>query len=428
MTSITEPNATLEHLNGSKGTCSPAAPCPPISPCGAHTHPDDWAPFDDDPNPLYVQQAWRAFWLDVEQRERLEGLVRRPLLDQAPAPEQSIVKQLLGEPLSAFESPMDGPIPDPPTALLRRSDGRTLLYDSCVNWLYGMPSKGKSWVAMYCVGEALLRGLRVAYWDFDDSPGTMKRRAAKLDIDIAYHWQEGQFKYWRAGLQDSPLAMAEALDWVAGSDGPALVVIDSVTSAGCPADGSAIMPWAEQFLMPFKAIGATVLPLDHLPKQKIGRPPGPIGAIQKLALLDGAALRVDGECWSDSTDGYVVLTNEKDRHGALPALMNKAVARVQGTHNKNGGLELEIISPEAEDNPEESFTPTLRALADVGPNGVHGQKAMRGLVPGRNQKSDKIIAELVDRALITKTPDGGKLRYQIALDGIVWLGESSDDG
>ena len=81
----------------------------------------------------------------------------------------------LGEPLAAFEVPMDGSDLDmAPTAMLQRKDGATLFYDGKLNFLFGTPGTGKSWVALYAVHEALLRGQRAIYWDHEDTPSTLK--------------------------------------------------------------------------------------------------------------------------------------------------------------------------------------------------------------------------------------------------------------
>ena len=212
------------------------------------------------------------------------------------------------EPLSTFESPMDGSDLDlAPTALLQRKDGATLLYDGKLNFCFGTPGGGKSWVALYCVHETLLRGRRAIYWDHEDTPGTLNRRSKLLGLDLADSWRDDQFKYLRPGLDGSALAMAEAMAWVKESDGPTLVVIDSAESAGCPSDGADVAPWLAKIVFPFLEAGCTVLIIDHIPKRKEGRPMGPIGSQHKLARIDGAALLVTGVPWTQKTDGHLVV-------------------------------------------------------------------------------------------------------------------------
>ena len=192
-----------------------------------------------------------------------------------------------GEGLAAFEMSMDESELDlAPTAMLQRKDGAPLLYKEKINFLFGTPGSGKSWVALHCVHETLLQGHRAIYWDHEDTPGTLSRRSKLLGLDLADSWSDGQFKYLRPGLDGSTLAMSEAMEWIAGGDGPTLVVIDSAETAGCPSDGSDVAPWLAKTVLPFNEAGATVLILDHIPKRKEGRPMGPIGSQHKLARVE----------------------------------------------------------------------------------------------------------------------------------------------
>ena len=364
---------------------------------------------------------------DLEARElaqKEKAMERRETRQDAA---EDVTGEDLAEPLSAFESPMDGSDLDlAPTALLQRKDGATLLYEGKLNFLFGTPGTGKSWVALHVVHEALLRGRRAIYWDHEDTPGTLNRRSKLLGLDLADFWRDGQFKYLRPGLDGSTSAMAEAMTWIAGGDGPTLIVIDSAESAGCPSDGTDVAPWLAKIVQPFLDAGCDVLVLDHVAKRKEGRPLGPIGSQHKLARIDGAALFVSGVPWTQKTDGYLVLRNDKDRHGQLPAPIGKAVARLIGTH-EGETLNMSIVAPEAEDNIEEAYIPTLRALVSAGPDGVHGQKAMRDLVVGRGSQRDKAIGDLVELGFILKTK-GKKVHYSITALGLEELGDSEEEG
>ena len=379
--------------------------------------------------------------LDLELRDREQAIKGRELtrierrhdnFDAAVEADESAQVEG-GEPLTAFEAPMDGSdLALAPTAMLERKDGATLFYDATLNFCFGTPGGGKSWLALHCIHETLLRGRRAIYWDHEDTPGTLSRRSLKLGLDLADFWRDGEFKYLRAGMEGSTkeqsTAMGEALAWVSVSEGSALVVIDSAESAGCPADGSDVAPWLAKMVQPFLDAGATVLVLDHVPKRKEGRPLGPIGSQHKLARVNGSALFISGIPWTGKADGHLVLTNHKDRHGQLPAPIGKAVARVIGTHNGES-LHISIITPENEDNIEEAYIPTLQALADAGPDGIQGQKAMRDLVVGRNNQRDKAIGDLIGMGFILKRKperSGQKVHYSITALGLEELGDSED--
>ena len=367
---------------------------------------------------------------DLEDRElaQKEKLMARREARQEAAADDEGGQVEGGEPLSAFEAPMDGSdLALAPTAMLERKDGATLFYDGTLNFCFGTPGGGKSWLALHCIHETLLRGRKAIYWDHEDTPGTLSRRSMKLGLNLADNWRDGQFKYLRPGLDGSDVAMTEAMTWIADGDGPALIVIDSAESAGCPSDGADVAPWLTKMVQPFLDAGCTVLVLDHVPKRKEGRPLGPIGSQHKLARVNGAALFVSGVPWTGKTDGYLVLTNHKDRHGQLPAPIGKAVARLIGTHEADS-LHLSIVSPETEDNIEEAYIPTLQALADASKDGIQGQKAMRDLVVGRADQRDKAIGDLVGLGFILKTPGkrGRKVHYAITALGLEELGGSED--
>ena len=337
------------------------------------------------------------------------------------------------DPLAAYEVPLDGSayarVARP---LLQRNDGEPLFYEGKLNWLFGTPGTGKSWVALCAMQATLERGGRVIYWDHEDRASTLLARARKLGIDLTAQHREGQVRYMRPGLADYARPLGDLLDWLTRNvicnplGVTSLVVIDSAESAGCPSDGTDVAPWIAKMLLPFMDFGVSVLVLDHVPKRKEGRPLGPIGSQHKLARVDGAALLASGVPWTQKSDGYVTLTNHKDRQGGLPAPTGKPVARIVGTH-EGANLTITIVPPDAEDNPEEAFAPTLRALAERGESGVHGHRAMRNLVSGRTQQRDKTIALLVTEGLISKEKDGKKLRYRLTAVGRELLQDEDED-
>ena len=147
----------------------------------------------------------------------------------------------------------------PPSALLRRSDGEILFYDGEVNWVFGEPGSGKSWLALYVVQESILRGQRTVFWDHEMSPGQTKARCLALGLDLVEAERDGSFLYLKPYAEQSALAMSQLKEWQRESDGPALVVIDAASSSGAPSDGSDVEPWLKTFVKPFADEGHTVL-------------------------------------------------------------------------------------------------------------------------------------------------------------------------
>ena len=132
-----------------------------------------------------------------------------------------------------------------------------------------------------------------------------------------------------------------------------LVVIDAAESSGCPSDGSDVNPWLAKMVDPWKNVGAGVVVLDHLPKQSDGRPPGPIGSQRKRGAVNGASLIISGMPWTKRKGGKIILKNDKDRGGDLPAATGQTVAVVVGTWQGEGdtrSFAYAIEPPQARDD------------------------------------------------------------------------------
>ena len=301
-------------------------------------------------------------------------------------------------------------------AVLERSDGETVLYAGKTNVLHGTPGSGKSWVAMIAILEAVMRGGNVIYWDFEDTAATFKRRSLMLGFDPLAH--ADSFKYVKAALAQSPPAIEQAKQWLSGALDPthSLVVIDSSESAGCPSDGANVVPWYKSHVDPWREVGAGVVIIDHVPKRTEERPRGPIGSQHKLARMDGAAAAVSGVPWTKKRGGRIYLHNHKDRGGDLPAPVPKCVAVIVGSYKTVDGeptFAYAIEPPEPQDDAEDLDMAILAAVADAGPDGVTGQKAMRGLVAGRATAIDATIRNLVEVGMLEKTRVGRSDKFTV---------------
>ena len=221
-------------------------------------------------------------------------------------------------------------------ALWKRDDGETLLYAGRVNALYGLPSVGKSWLALMVAISAIKKGGNVLWLDFEDRPNTLARRAALLG-GLQYVIDRDKFRFGIPELSESEPALESALEWLKEGNENSLVVIDSCESAGAPSDGQPIDDFFDKYVERWKKAEIGVCLLDHIPKRSQDRPKGPIGSVHKLSRLDGAALVVSGQPWSKTTNGQLKLVVEKDRHGDLPAPFGKTATLVKGEYKTVDG-------------------------------------------------------------------------------------------
>ena len=295
-----------------------------------------------------------------------------------------------------------------------RVDGATLLYEGLANTIYGEPSTGKSWIGLMVAIQQLRAGRRVLWWDNEDRATTLARRLQLLratDLigvdDLA----------WRTGdMHQSAIAMAEALTFLDGGNGPGLVVIDSATSFGCPKDGADVQPWIAAHIKPWLNAGHTTLLLDHVPKQRKDRPAGAVGSYEKLSDIRGAALYAHGTAWNGQDGGAVHLTIHKDAHGQLPAPKFATVATV--TADWDGPtLAYTVGLPNAKEDGEDLQTELMDALEQAGSDGVRGSRAIRDLLKGKRAKDiDAARDELVAAGLVEKRPDGGNAQRYILVN------------
>ena len=308
--------------------------------------------------------------------------------------------------------------------MVERTDGETVLYVGKLNWIFGLPGSGKSWLGIIAIHEAVLKGGNVLYLDFEDTPATFQRRAALIGFIPATY--ADSFRYITQGMADVPTAVAEAQQWLADAPSPefSLVVIDADESSGCPSDGSDVNPWIRKMVEPWRSTGAGVLRVDHQPKRSEGRPDGPIGSQRKLAAVEGAALAISGMPWTKRKGGKIILTNHKDRGGDLTAPKHQAAAVIVGTWSGEGdarafGYSIEV--PEAQENAEDMGMAILAGIADAGPDGIMGKRAMRDLVSGKNGAKDATIQGLIDAGLVIKSRMGKADNYALTADGLAML-------
>ena len=302
-------------------------------------------------------------------------------------------------------------------AVWERDDGETLIYAGKISSLYGEPGSGKSWLALMAAIAAIQRGGRVCWWDFEDGPQTLARRAQLLGA-LELVSDPDKFRFLTPSLAESPAAIDAARQWLGVGHEPSLLVIDATESAGCPADGSNVRPWFESHVDPWRMPTIAVLLLDHVPKRREDRPKGAIGSQHKLARLDGAALYVSGFPWTKGKGGKIFIQNQKDRQGDLPAAAGQHVAVVVGDYENIGGEQCfgyRVEAPEAPGRAPDMIDALLGAIADQGP--IFGARALRELVKGRGNEISVAADQLAIEGYIVKVPYGKGFQYTITPEG-----------
>lgn len=218
---------------------------------------------------------------------------------------------------------LDGTAPKPPEPRLgKRTDGRHLFYAGQVNWVFGDPETGKSWLSLVCCVEALNAERRVLLIDLDHNGAeATTNRLLALGAEQAALGDQDRFRFCEPDdAAELGAIVRDAATWV-----PAVAVVDSVGEL-LPLYGSNSNS-ADDFtqvhsrvLKPLAKAGAAVLAVDHLAKGADSRAVGPGGTAAKRRAIGGSSIRVKvSKPFTPGHGGRALLLVNKDRHGGLRA-------------------------------------------------------------------------------------------------------------
>jgi hypothetical protein len=195
------------------------------------------------------------------------------------------------------------------------TDGQPLFYGGKVNGIIGESESGKTWIALQAVTQALARGQRVLYMDFEDTAAGIVSRLRSLGVTdftgLSYMSPDEGF-----GTM-AKLDLAETLHTLT----PDLAVLDGFNAAmnvlGLDINSNNdATTFAQLLLKPVAATGVCLIYVDHVPKSKDARGKGGIGAQAKRAMTTGCTLAVHVlEPFGRGNTGRLALSVDKDRAG-----------------------------------------------------------------------------------------------------------------
>src|SRR5690625_675016 len=216
---------------------------------------------------------------------------------------------------------LDGTVPEPPEPQLgRRADGVCLFYPGQVNWIFGDPEVGKSWLCLASIVEALRAGRKALVIDLDhNGAAATVRRLVDLGAPIEALRDHNRFRYCEPeDRTEVRQVVADSVQWR-----PAVALVDSIGELlpmyGASSNSSDDFTLAHtQVLKPLAKAGAAVLVNDHLAKSPDSRAAGPGGTAAKRRAIGGVSLRVKiKKPFTPGHGGSAILLINKDRHGGL---------------------------------------------------------------------------------------------------------------
>jgi hypothetical protein len=292
--------------------------------------------------------------------------------------------------------------------ILRRSDGRHLLYEGQVNYLHGADGVGKSYVALFATKDVLDDDGHVVWLDWEDPDEvTIVGRLADLGIEPDVILE--RFHYIHPETEATPTAVAQVCD-IVRRYGARLVVVDSIGEAfgvdGVNEDkDNEVTPWMRRVLRPLAATGAGVLPVDHGIKSG-DNPLFASGSKRKRAAVTGSHFLVEAPrpLSKEYNGGQLKLTTAKDRHGNYTR--GKVAAVIDVAIYPDGGWTVHI-------------NPPVAATTEVSANDLALVRAMIRVVRDIGAEIGgpvtQTIAEQSKRAKASATAKRAALQYAAAV-------------
>ena len=243
----------------------------------------------------------------------------------------------------------------PPPALLRREDGKHLLYRNKIHWVAAEPGAGKSFFSQHACAQVLADGGDVLYLDYESEATDVVSRLKDMGVPKDVLRKHFVYVHPEGGTTMTPADTAayarlvESRPWTfAVLDG----TTDSIALEGLDANsGADITRWLQAIPRRLKGAGATVLVIDHVVKSSEGRGRWAIGSGHKLAGLDGVSFTLEvivpfaKAIGKDSHEGKSRLGVGKDRGGDVQALTaddNRTIGMFTMTSYLDGSLDPSI--------------------------------------------------------------------------------------
>ena len=267
---------------------------------------DDW--YDESPGLRVVGADERKGETPEERDLRLamQQAEARERPDEERDPLEERIYQWEGLDLGPY---LRGHVKPTPPALLVRDDGAGLFYPGRVNSLFGEGGSGKTLIALDVAVAEVQRGETIMFIDFEDEPVNMIARLHALGLSdrqimeqVVYVHPEGHplsvmhVNRWGEPIPPLDRPQDRVFNRLLAERDPSLVIVDGTTSLyrihGLDTNGvvgtDLVGGWLRQIT---NGNRRTVILIDHTSKNA-GPESGPIGSQHKIAMIQGAALRV----------------------------------------------------------------------------------------------------------------------------------------
>lgn len=307
--------------------------------------------------------------------------------------------------------------PEQPATILRRTDGKALLYPGKTHAFIGETESAKTWAAAVAAVEVLTAGGMVLWIDYEDTARTLVARLLALGLPaqtirerLHYVHPTDPTEYRDGAVTGAHLDMVELLT----AHTYALAVIDGVTDGMVtegldPLGTDDAAKFTARIAKRLAAAGPAVVSLDHVPKSAENRGRFSLGSQHKVSGLTGAAYvfetrRPISRATTEPVDGEVVVKVTKDRPGMVRSGLNGGVLAVVGvlqlTAYPDGGLTAKLVpAAEAAGVPPAATLRRIYEYLSVYPGATVTK--VRENVKGNNEDVGDALLHCIAQAYVT---------------------------
>ena len=307
--------------------------------------------------------------------------------------------------------------PDPPPALLLRTDSKAIIPSHGFVEIIGPRSSAKSWLAVLTTAAALHMGRRVAYFRSEGNRQQLQERLRICGVKPTILLDSDRFR--SVPREKLSHFLAAHNGWADGG----VVIIDTATNAGGAtndaAEGDTWLSWAV-YTFTSRSDATLVVSIDHVTKRIPddvltinSRGTGAKGDASDFTLFcdsyKGKGKTLTSTCWNREQNGHVHLRIAKpDRHGHIAADDDtNLLATLHGYHDPALGLlRLTIDPPKADtDTDTEMADPKQVALTIVQDNDKITTRKLYAARPEGITEAlmRSTVATLVDSGLVYTT-------------------------
>jgi len=321
----------------------------------------------------------------------------------------------------------------PPPQLLKRSDGKSLLYQGKIHWFQGEPGSMKSMLAQHAVQQVLMDpdGGPCLYIDYESEGTDVVGRLIDLGVPRDVIAERFDYVHPEGGTTMSPGDLA-AYNRLVSSRPWSLVVLDGTTDSiafeGLEANsGGDIARWLQAIPRKLQATGATVVVIDHVAKSTEGRGRWAIGSGHKLAGLDGVSFTLEmivplaKAVDKPEHTGVAKVVVNKDRGGDVQALCgddNRTVGMLRITAYQDGTLDARVeddTTSVAMDVAYEVFVAVGRALKTY--PGATGKQVINSTGLSEYEASAGLL-QMVERGWVKAEAAGASFKHTLTQAGV----------